>query len=169
MGLIQANYGMVVSITTPGSGTLNVTLGERSFSEDFDTDKATTVDNFIASHGRALNELGYLVYDNGDNLKIYGVPEGRYVYSSNTWTIASEALAYIDNLISVGTPSESSGLWDVTYEVGTGGTGSVTITSSYFDEATALEDRARVIKEVDLHQRNGGNTKIGRASRSTAS
>lgn len=171
MGLIQANIGKVLTITGPGSGTLNVTLGEKSFSEDFDTDAATTVDYFIASHGRALNKLGYFaIRPVGQNImKIYGVLDGRHVYSSNTWTLGTEALSYIDNLINVGTPTLSSGLWEVDYEVSTGGTNSVTITASYFDEATAINDRERVIYEVNLNKRYGGNTKIGRASRSYVS
>jgi len=141
------NQKEVQAVTPDSANNLAVTIGTKSFSEDWDTDAATTVDNFITSFGNELNRLGILAYDSGDVLGLYGV--GQEFSTSNTVSGVNEALTPPANLITA-SAADTANLLSLT--VATGGTNTATYVGTYHDNASRDEDHVRILNLVGLER-----------------
>jgi len=91
---------------TIASGTITVTYKGKAFSEAFDTDAATTVTNFVASHAADISELGITVTDEGSAvLKSVsdraGVSMGA-VYAASTGSWAAAGGTDVANVVASG-------------------------------------------------------------------
>lgn len=174
MGLIKINIGRSFTVTAPttSASDLAVTIGDRTYTETFDSDDATTVGNFVASHGKELNqELEiYCVAGSGassGDITLYGVPDGRKFSTSNTYTEdSSRAATYSYDELSVGVPT-TAGVLTVTTYIGSASANSLAIT--YFDESTAVKDAAAIAHSVSLNKNRVGSVKVSRASNTVVS
>lgn len=142
MATFILNQKEVKTVTTTADA-LAVTIGSKTFTEAFDTNAATTVDNFITSFGNELNSIGILAYDSGDLLGLYGV--GQFFETSNTEADANETLTPPADII-VNSAADTANLLSVT--VATGGTNTATYIGTYHDNASRDEDHLRLINLV---------------------
>lgn len=145
MSVFILNQKQVLTLAAPSSaGTLAFKLGNVEFSTDFDTDEATTVDNFVAEHGTALEKLGILAYDAGDDLALYGV--GQSFSTENTLTISDETLTPPADIVSTGIDNDGN----LSIVVSTGGTNTTTLTGEYHSVESRDEDRIRLVNLTGL-------------------
>lgn len=174
MGLIKINIGrsFTVSAPTTSASSLAVTIGDRTYTEAFDSDDATTVANFISTHGKELNqELEiYCVAGSGatsGDVTLYGVPDGRKFSTSNTYTENSTRTAsYSFDNLNVGVPT-TAGVLTVTTFIGSASANSLSI--AYFDQSTANKDAAAIAHSASLNVDKVGSVNVSRASNTTVS
>lgn len=135
------NEKTIYAVTAPAdtSADLSVTIGTKVFTESFDTDEATTVDNFIVSFGNELNDLGILAYDSGNVVAFYGL--GQRFSTSNTFVEVNETLTPPAEITS--TTIDSADNLSIT--VSTGGTNTATYLGKYHDNDTRDTDRVRLL------------------------
>lgn len=105
--LISFNTGGTLSVTPAGSGAFDVTIAKDTLSETystaFDTNVATTIDNFIAAHAANIDERwGILLTDGATTLDMHGI--NGFDVTSDTASVGSITFAnekHISDIVSV--------------------------------------------------------------------
>jgi hypothetical protein len=164
MGVIQFNVGKAYTVTAPASSAtdLSVTIGDKEFAADFDTNAATTAAAFVAAHGKELNtKLGIYAVVSGNNVVFNGVPEGRKFTTSNTVTVADNTKSYGADDVSFAITATANIATVTCY---TSGATTATATVTYFDGASALADQERVNHLISKDLSKVGAVKVARAS-----
>lgn len=148
MAFIEFNSSPVKKVTAPSTTAddLSVTIGSRTYSESFDTDAATTIDNFLVSHGAVLNQNGILAVDGTTTLDLYGV-NSRFFKSANAHTESSELIVKPADVANVRNIDSADA---VEFTLAVGGTNTSTVTVSYYDTESRDNDRVRVLQHVAL-------------------
>ena len=141
------NQKQVKAVVPDSANNLVVTIGTKEFSEAWDTDVATTIDNFVTSFGNELNRIGILAYDSATALGLYGV--GQEFETDNTVSDVTETLTPPADLI-VSSAADTANLLSVT--VATGGTNTATYIGTYHDNASRDEDHLRLLATVGQGQ-----------------
>lgn len=162
MAFIEFNSQPVIKVTAPSTSADNlaITIGDKTYSESFDTDAATTIDNFVVSHGSALNQISVLAVDSATTLDLYGVG-GRTFKSDNSFAISSELIVKPADVANV-RDIDSANQLELTLAVG--GTNTSTVTVTYFDTESRDIDKPRLLQHIAL-----GRDAIVRPSSATKS
>lgn len=168
MATLQFNIGSSWAVTAPSSSAtdLEVTVAGQTFTEEFDSDEATTAANFVASHGAKLNKLGILAVVSGNDVVFYGV--NRKFETTNTaveTSAADRGASYGFDTVTIGQPSTAN---VVTMTLLSGGTTVTTASVTYKDAASALADQARLNHIVSLKDSAPvGPVRVSRATNAT--
>lgn len=147
MAFLQFNTSTVKKVTAPSTSAddLSITIGSKTYSESFDTDAATTIDNFLISHGGALNQVGVLAVDSATTLDLYGVNKRSFT-SDNSFTDADESIVKPADILDLDVDSADN----LVFTLGAGGTNTSTVSVSYYDDESRNSDRTRVLQEVAI-------------------
>jgi hypothetical protein len=157
MAQIIFNNANRLTVTPASDATLAVTIGSKSYSTAWDTDVATTIDNFVASYADALNALGILAVDGNTALLLYGVG-GQYFSSLNDVVSASIRID-LGSVTPALTNTNSTNLV-ITTEGGS------VATIVYFDTASRDKDRDRLVFALGA-QNLGATVRVSSATVTT--
>lgn len=146
MSNILYNIGDKVSIAPVTAEDITLTIGDRSYTTSSAADVATTIDNFINTHGFELNKLGVLAIDEASAIDFYGLNFRDYTVTNNPTADNTVAgTAPFDVIANSAVISSADNVHRFT--VSTGGNNTATVTLTYFDADSRKEDVTRILLE----------------------